>query len=188
MLLTLSTTCSIKENLSKVLSSKTRTFFFPNLPLPWCKWARLVLSWVSDQSLLIGIEMQLLFPEVICWLTCRMEKTIDYVTAQILDLFHQNFMSFNGQSNWSLWKMNTQNLSSLQVFQSFCHKCKNHFPKWCPKEFKRFLCECIITLLKGNLQRIKRHHVSKFQNEIWSLFVKRIPWKRRVDVLASEIR
>ena len=33
------------------------------------------------------------------------------------------------------------------------------FLQSCPKEFIRFLCECIINLLKGNLQSIKRRHV-----------------------------
>ena len=46
------------------------------------------------------------------------------------------------------WTMNTQNLSTLQVFQSFAHKCKSLFLQSCPIEFIRFLCECIINLLK----------------------------------------
>ena len=33
------------------------------------------------------IEMQRLFPLVICWLICRRRKTIDYVIAQTVDLF-----------------------------------------------------------------------------------------------------
>ena len=32
----------------------------------------------------------------------------------------------------------------------------------CPKEFIRFLCDCIINLLKGNLQSMKKHHVKQF--------------------------
>ena len=60
----------------------------------------------------------------------------------------------------------TQNLSTLQVFQSLSRKCKSHFLQSCPKEFIRFLCECIVNLLKGNLQAIKRHHVVKFQDEV----------------------
>ena len=68
--------------------------------------------------------------------------------------------------------MNTQNLSTLQVFQSLSRKCKSHFLHSCPKEFIRFLCECLVNLLKGNLQTIKRHHVVKFQDEIWLLLLK----------------
>ena len=84
------------------------------------------------------------------------------------------------------WTMNTQNLSTLQVFQSFSHKCKILFLQSCPKEFIRFLCECIINLLKGNLQSIKRHHVAKIQSEVRLLSLKRTTWKQRRDILASE--
>ena len=82
--------------------------------------------------------------------------------------------------------MNTQNLSTLQVFQSFSHKCKGLFLQSCPKEFIRFLCECIINLLKGSLQSIERHHVVKFQSEVRLLSLKRTTWKQRRDILASE--
>ena len=82
--------------------------------------------------------------------------------------------------------MTTQNLSTLQVFQSFSHKCKSLFLQSCPKEFIRFLCECIINLLKGNLQSIKRHHVVTFQIEVRLLSLKRTTWKQRRDILASE--
>ena len=82
--------------------------------------------------------------------------------------------------------MNTQNLSTLQVFQSFSHKCKSLFLQSCPKEFIRFLCECIINLLKGSLQSIKRHHMVKFQSEVRLLFLKRTTWKQRREILASE--
>ena len=82
--------------------------------------------------------------------------------------------------------MNTQNLSTLQVFQSLFRKCKSHFLQSCPKEFIRFLCECIVNLLKGNLQAAKRHHVVKFQDEVWLLSLKRTTWKQRRKVLSSE--
>ena len=77
-------------------------------------------------------------------------------------------------------------LSTLQVFQSFSRKCKSHFLQSCPKEFIRFLCECIVNLLKGNLQTIKRHQVVKFQDEVWLLLLKRTIWKQRGNVLSSE--
>ena len=41
-----------------------------------------------------------------------------------------------------IWTRNTQNLSTLQVFQPISHKSKNLFLQSCPKEFIRFLCEC----------------------------------------------
>ena len=82
--------------------------------------------------------------------------------------------------------MNTKNLSTLQVFQSFSHKCKSLFLQSCPKEFIPFPCECINNLLKGNLQSIKRHQVAKFQSDVWLLPLKRTIWKQRREILASE--
>ena len=102
------------------------------------------------------------------------------------DPFPQNFISRNDWNSQKFWTMNTQNFSTLQVFQSFSHKCKSLFLQSCPKEFIRFLCECIINLLKGNLQSMKRHHVVKFQSEVRLLSLKRTTWKQRRDILASE--
>ena len=82
--------------------------------------------------------------------------------------------------------MNRQNLSTLQVFQSLSRKCKSHFLQSWPKEFIRFLRECIVNLLEGNLQAIKRHHVVRFQEEVWLLSLKRTTWKQRRNVLSSE--
>ena len=82
--------------------------------------------------------------------------------------------------------MNTQNVSTLQLFQSLSRKCKCHFLQSCLKEFFRYLCECIVNLLKGNLQAIKCHHVVKFQDEVWLLSLKRTTWKQRRNVLSSE--
>ena len=42
-----------------------------------------------------------------------------------------------------------------------------------PKEFIRYLGECIVNLLEGNLQAITRHHVVKFQDKIWLLLLKK---------------
>ena len=65
--------------------------------------------------------------------------------------------------------MNKQNLSTLQVFQSFSHKGKS-----------------IVNLLEGSLQRKRRHHVTKTQNEVCLLSSKIIFWKQRSDVRASK--
>ena len=84
--------------------------------------------------------------------------------------------------------MNTQNFSTLQVFQAVSRKCKCHFLQSCPKEIIRVLCDCIVNLLKGNLQAIKRHHVVKFLEKVWLLSLKRTTWKQRRNVLSSEKR
>ena len=82
--------------------------------------------------------------------------------------------------------MNTKNFSTLQVFQTVSGKGKSHFLQSCPEEFIRFLCECIVYLLKGKLQAIKRHHVVKFQDESWLVSQKRTFWNQRSNVLSSE--
>ena len=99
--------------------------------------------------------------------------------------FPQNFISRTERNSQKFWTMNTQIFSTLQVFQSFCNKCKSHFLQTCPKEFIRFLCECIINLLKGNMQSIKRHHVAKVQSQVRLLSLKRTTCKQRRDILAS---
>ena len=63
---------------------------------------------------------------------------------------------------------------------------QNHFLQSCPKEFIRFSCECVVNLVKGNLQAIKRYHVVKFQDGVWLQSLKRTTWKQRRNVLSSE--
>ena len=133
----------------------TRTLFCSNIPVMRCKAARLVKSWVSNENQLIGIDTQRLFSAVICWLTSRHERTINYNTAQTLVPFLQGFMSLKVWSIKSLWTMNTQSCSAHQVFQSVSQKCKIPFLQWCPKKIILFLCECIINLLKETLRAWK---------------------------------
>ena len=130
--------------------------------------------------------MQPLFPLVCCWLICHHAQTINYVIVQTPDPIPRNFISRTGRSSQKISTMNTQNLFTLQVFQSISHKCKNLFLQSCTKEFVRFLYKCIINLLKGNLQSIKRRHVTKFQSKVRQLSPKRTTWKQRRDILASE--
>ena len=51
----------------------------------------------------------------------------------------------------------TQNLSTLQVFQSFTRKCQNLFPQSCSKELVWFLHQSVVYLCNGNLQTIWKH-------------------------------
>ena len=82
--------------------------------------------------------------------------------------------------------MNTQNHSTLQVFQSFSRKLKSLLLQSCPKKLLRFLCEWIVNLLKRNLQSLIRHHVANFQSEVGLLSLARTTWKQRRGVSASE--
>ena len=131
--------------------------------------------------------MQRLFLLVICWLICRRGQTIVYVIAQTGSKFYiterlKHLGTLDDEHTKSLYspgvpiafpQMKKQLSSSLQS---------------CPKEFIRFLCECIVNLLKGKLQAIKRRHLVKFHDKVWLLSLKRTAWKQRRNVLSSEKR
>ena len=78
----------------------------------------------------------------------------------------------------------TKSLYSTSV--PFSHKWKNLFLQSCPKEFIRFLCDCMINPLYGDLQSVNRHHASKFRYEVWLLSLSKIfhfeAMKRRPDI------
>ena len=143
-------------------------------------------SWVLVQNLLTGIERQRLFPLVLCWLVCRLAETIDYVIVQTRDPFPQNFISPTGWNSQKIRKMNTQNLSTLQVFQSFYHKGENLFLQSCPKR----VYSVSLRMHKKSAQRKppkhKKHHVAKFWSKVRLLSLKRTTSKQRIDILASE--
>ena len=100
----------------------------------------------------------------------------------------KKFFYRTGWNSQISWTMSTQNLSTLQIFQSFSHKFKSLFLQSCPKEFIRFLCECITSLLKGNLQSIKRRQRAKFQREVQLLSLERTTWQQTRDILISQKR
>ena len=57
-----------------------------------------------------------------------------------------------------------------------------------PKRVFRFSLQSIVNLHKGMLPARKRHHVVKFQDEVWLLLLKRTTWGERRNVLSSEKR
>ena len=72
------------------------------------------------------------------------------------------------------------------MFHSIYHKCKSLFLHSCPPGFIRFLCESIANLIEGNLQSLKGHFKTNFQNKVQLHFLKRIISKQGRDVLACE--
>ena len=82
--------------------------------------------------------------------------------------------------------MNTLNLSTLQAFPHFSLACKVQFLKICPKEFIRFLRECIVNLLQGNLSEVRRSHGLKYRDKILELSLKRTTWKQRRSLFSSQ--
>ena len=59
-------------------------------------------------------------------------------------------------------------------------------PSVLPKRIYQVPLRMYSKLSQGSLQSIKRHHVTKFQNEVRLLFLKRTFWKQSREVLASE--
>ena len=139
-----------------------------------------------DQLSLTGIGMQRLYLLTICWLTCHREQTIAYATAQIAEIFHQKTMYPTTWSIWNNWTMNTLSFSTLQAFQHFSYACKIQFLENFPKEFIRFLSECIVNLLQEKLSEIKRSHFLKYSDRVHELSVKRTTYKQRRSLLASQ--
>ena len=82
--------------------------------------------------------------------------------------------------------MTIQNLSILQAFQHFSPKCKIQFLQNSPKEFIRFLSECIVNLLHGNLQDLKKEQVTKYRKQIHALSLVRTTWKERRRILSTK--
>ena len=169
-----------------MLSCKTHTLFFSSHLELCMKLLHQMYSWDLDQLSLTGIGMPRLHLLVVCWFICPREQTIAYATAQRAEKFHQSFMYPTTWIIWSIWTMNTLNLSTLQAIQHFSIAFKNQFPKTFPEDFIRFLSECIVSLLQGNLSEVKRSHVLKYRDKIHKLSLKRTIWKQRRSLLSSQ--
>ena len=167
-------------------SSKTRTLFTSNLP--------------TDVMQLSTLSAQLgLASELIGW--SRDATSLPYGHF-LIDLSRTNRRSTTLLLKYwvhslkilylrrieasQVFGRHTHKISVLYVFQLFIRKCKSHFLQTFPKDFIRFLCQCIVILLKGNLQSTRRHHVAKFHSEIRLVSLSWTTWKQRNEVLASE--
>ena len=185
VLLTLSITCPVKANLVEMLNSRTPIFCFSILPVMWCKTARLLHSWVADQASWLLLRRNV----------CTLRSIVDWLVAtdrRKNRLLHKHW--FHSSTILCPWTQKAfkslydehKNLFFLHAFQSFSHKFKNHFLQCCPKEFNWFPCNCVINLLKWNLQNIKGHHVFNFQSAVHQLFLKRTTWNQKSDILPSD--
>ena len=119
-LFTVSKTCFIKANLGETLSSRTPILFSSNLPVTWCKSARLVHCWVSDQGYLVGIETQHRYPTVICSVSVAPNR-------RSVKLLHKHRIH-------SLKVLYPVPAGTIKTFGRWTHKvsllskCPNHFP------------------------------------------------------------
>ena len=62
---------------------------------------------------------------------------------------------------------------------------KRTYLKICPKEFIQFLNECIVNMLRGELQDIQKRDVKNYQDEIHQLILKRTGINKRRAILSS---
>ena len=65
-------------------------------------------------------------------------------------------------------------------------KCKIQFLQNSPKEFIRFLSECIVNLIHGNLQDLKKEQVLKYRKQIHALSLVITTWKERRRLLSAK--
>ena len=80
----------------------------------------------------------------------------------------------------------TKFLYSPSVPFSFSQIQKPVSPVFSTRDIFRFQCECIVNLLKGTLQAIKRHHVVNFPDKVCLLSLRRTIWKQRRTFLSSK--
>ena len=89
--------------------------------------------------------------------------------------------------------MSTKHLSTLTTFQSHSRNFKRTYRKNCPKEFVQSLNECIVNLLRGELQDIQKRDVIKYQDKIHQLILKRtgiykgraiLSWRKEIELLS----
>ena len=81
--------------------------------------------------------------------------------------------------------MNTQNLSTPSVPIVF-PQVQMSFPSVLPKRVRQVPVRRYSKPFQKNLQSNRRHQVTKIQNEVGLVSLKRFTWKQKGDVLASE--
>ena len=164
VILTLRTTCFIEANLGKMVKLQNSRIVSFKSPFDVMQISTLSAQTGHESELVDCYRDAISVP--IYSLTCRYKQTIDYVSEQTQDPFLQSIISRTGWNNQKIWTVNTQSLSTLQVFQLFSHKCKNRFLQSCPEEIIRFLRECLVILLKRNLQSLNDITLQNFSTKI----------------------
>ena len=61
--------------------------------------------------------------------------------------------------------MNTQYFSIIPMFQKFSQILRKQLNLKCPKDFIQFLIECLVNLLRGELQNIQKEDLVKCRKE-----------------------
>ena len=129
--------------------------------------------------------MQHQYLMVIYLLIYPQKQLILYDIVQTVVQHQQSFIFQNIYKILLFWTMNTQYLSMLNMFQSWTPKCRKLFLLHCPKDFIGFISECIVNMLRGQLDDLKKTDVQKYQKEIKKLARKRTPLHERRKILSS---
>lgn len=80
---------------------------------------------------------------------------------------------------------NLQNVCILEAFQTFTPTFKKIFLHHCPKEFIRFLCECVINILHGNLI-IPKSKLQPYKRQLRKISQKTPSYRERRTVWCSK--
>ena len=80
---------------------------------------------------------------------------------------------------------NILNAHILEVFQTFTPTFKKLFIQNCPKEFIRFLCECIVNIIHGKLL-IPKSKLQQYRRQLRKLSQKTPSYRERRTVLCSK--
>ena len=112
-------------------------------------------------------------------------KTVDSLRyAQTVVQFYQSFI-YQQEQKLSFWTMSIQYVSIFPIFQIFSQKLQKQFILHCPKSFIKFLRECLVNLLRGELKDLRKVDVVKYRREISELTRRRTSLHKRRTILSS---
>ena len=106
------------------------------------------------------------------------KKLIQLGIALIVAQFQQSF-TCQLEQRQNFWKMSTQYVSILLIFQKNSLRLQKQFVLNCPKDFIQFLSECLVKLLRGELRNLRKEDVVKYQKELSKLTQKRTHLHKR---------
>ena len=139
---------------------------------------------VSVPRWLICLKSRHLFRWVFCCSTCLLEQMVHYNTVQTTEENAESFTNGSSWNTWKVWTLSTQRLSIFHAFYQYSHKYKVYFFLKSPEELIRLLSDCIVNLLHGILQELKKTS-GKISKQIHTLPVVGTTWKEKRRILQT---
>ena len=153
----------------------------------WCKSKCLGQNWGAQirASWLVSRRNVCSLRSFVNWLVTTNRRSITLLYLQRIHFLKNSYRGLaETVKNFEQW---TYKFSLLSKCSNYFHTNEKVFSfSFSPKGFIRFICDCIVNLLEGNMQSLKRHHMTKFQNEVYFFSPNTIIWKQKLLVLASE--